>query len=106
MLLSECEDRDWWRSGRRIRAAGFPRQKWLCDFDFAANPNVVRAVINNLATWEWVMKGEPFCLIGDSCIGKSHLLIGLGTAAMEGHRVRSILSAKLVHELVEAADET
>ncbi|GGY13379.1 hypothetical protein GCM10010326_00800 [Streptomyces xanthochromogenes] len=29
LLMSECEDRDRRRSERRIRAAGFPRQKWL-----------------------------------------------------------------------------
>src|SRR3954453_19327738 len=38
--------------------------------------------------------------------GKSHLLIGLGTAAAEaGYRVRYILASKLVNELVEAADD-
>jgi len=38
--------------------------------------------------------------------GKSHLLIGLGTAAAEaGFRVRYTLATKLVNELVEAADE-
>ncbi len=38
--------------------------------------------------------------------GKSHLLIGLGTAAAQaGHRVRYVLAAKLVNELIEAADE-
>lgn len=103
--MSECEDRDRRCSERRIRAAGFPRQKWLSEFDFAADPDVVRVVINNLATCEWGKKGEPLCLIGDSGTGKSHLLIGLGTAAMEGHRVRYVLTAKLVNELVEAADE-
>jgi DNA replication protein DnaC len=45
-------------------------------------------------------------LIGDSGTGKSHLLIGLGSAAaMAGFRVRYALAAKLVNELVEAADE-
>jgi DNA replication protein DnaC len=45
-------------------------------------------------------------LIGDSGTGKSHLLIGLGSAAaMSGFRVRYALAAKLVNELVEAADE-
>jgi DNA replication protein DnaC len=49
-------------------------------------------------------------LIGDSGTGKSHLLIGLGTAAAEsGHRVRYTLASKLVNvlvnELVEAADD-
>ncbi|MGV9557431.1 IS21-like element helper ATPase IstB [Streptomyces sp. NPDC003522] len=94
LLMSECEDRDRRRSERRIRAAGFPRQKWLSDFDYSANPNVVPAVVNNLATCDWVKKGEPLCLIGDSGTGKSHLLIGLGTAAaMAGCRVRYALAA-------------
>jgi DNA replication protein DnaC len=45
-------------------------------------------------------------LIGDSGTGKSHLLIALGTeAAMAGFRVRYVLAANLVNELVEAADE-
>lgn len=44
--------------------------------------------------------------IGDSGTGKSHLLIALGTtAAMAGFRGRYALAAKLVDELVEAADE-
>ena len=38
--------------------------------------------------------------------GKTHLLIGLGTAAAhDGFRVRYTLATKLVNELVEAADE-
>jgi DNA replication protein DnaC len=106
LLMAECEDRDRRRSERRLRAAGFPRQKWLTDFDYTANPHVTSAVVNNLATSEWVKKGQPLCLIGDSGTGKSHLLIGLGAAAaMAGYRVRYALAAKLVNELVEAADE-
>ena len=68
------------RSARRITAAGFPREKWLQDFDYAANPHIQPAVIAQLATSAWVSKGEPLCLIGDSGTGKSHLLIGLGAA--------------------------
>jgi len=38
--------------------------------------------------------------------GKSHLLIGLGAAAATvGYRVRYVLAAELVNELVEAADD-
>ncbi|MGW2865520.1 IS21-like element helper ATPase IstB [Streptomyces sp. NPDC001205] len=106
LLMAECEDRDRRRSERRIRAAGFPRSKWLSDFDYSANPNVTPALVNNLATCEWVKKGEPLCLIGDSGTGKTHLLIGLGSAAaMAGFRVRYALAARLVNELVEAADD-
>lgn len=53
------------------------------DFDFDATPNVNPATIHTLATGEWIRRGDPLCLIGDSGTGKSHLLIGLGTAAAE-----------------------
>ncbi len=106
LLLAECDDRDRRRSERRIKAAGFPRQKWLTDFDFDANPNISSAMINTLATCGWVCNGEPLCFVGDSGTGKSHLLIGLGAAAaMAGFRVRYVLAAKLVNDLVEAADD-
>jgi DNA replication protein DnaC len=106
LLMVECDDRDRRRSERRIKGAGFPRQKWLSDFDYEANPNINPAMINTLASCGWVRAGEPLCLIGDSGTGKSHLLIALGAAAaMAGHRVKYVLAAKLVNELVEAADE-
>jgi DNA replication protein DnaC len=106
LLMAECDDRARRRSERRIRAAAFPREKSLRAFDFDANPNLDPAVIHTLATCEWVRKGQPLCLIGDSGTGKSHLLIALGTeAAMIGHRVRYVLATKLVNELVEAADD-
>ncbi|OBK38553.1 AAA family ATPase [Mycobacterium sp. 1245111.1] len=106
LLLAECDDRARRRSVRRVKAAGFPREKWLGDFDFEANPNINPATIHTLATSAWVRAGQPLCLIGDSGTGKSHLLIALGTAAAEaGFRVKYTLATKLVNELVEAADE-
>jgi DNA replication protein DnaC len=106
LLMAECDDRDRRRSQRRLHAAGFPRQKWLTDFDYDANSSINPALINALATCDWVRAGQPLCLIGDSGTGKSHLLIGLGSAAaIAGFRVRYTLAAKLVNELVEAADD-
>jgi DNA replication protein DnaC len=77
LLIAECDDRARRRSERRIRAAGFPRDKSLRAFDFDANPNIDPATINTLATGDWIKKGLPLCLIGDSGTGKSHLLIAL-----------------------------
>jgi len=106
LLLAECDDRDARRAARRIHEAGFPRQKTLAEFDFAANPAINPALVGTLAAGSWITKGESLCLIGDSGTGKSHLLIALGTeAARTGRRVRYTLAAKLVNELVEAADE-
>lgn len=73
--------------------------------DHASDP-LARCCTRWPVSAETVTKGEPLCLIGDSGTGKSHLLIGLGAAAaMAGHRVKYVLAAKLVNELVEAADE-
>ncbi|WP_318843128.1 IS21-like element helper ATPase IstB [Myceligenerans pegani] len=106
LLLAECDDRARRRSERRIKAAAFPRLKSLREFDFDANPNVDPAVVNTLATCDWIKRGEPLCLIGDSGTGKSHLLIALGTeAAMNGFRVKYTLATRLANELAEAADE-
>ncbi|MBM7790025.1 ATP-binding protein [Tenggerimyces flavus] len=86
------------------QAAGFPREKWLADFDFDANPNINPAAIHTLASCAWVRTGDPLCLIGDSGTGKTHLPIALGIAAAQaGHRVKYTLATKLVNELVEAA---
>ena len=60
LLLAECDDRDRRSSVRRVKAAGFPRDKWLGDFDFDANPNINPATINTLATGDWVRRGRRF----------------------------------------------
>jgi DNA replication protein DnaC len=106
LVMAECDERDRRRAVRRIREAGFPRDKRIGEFDFDANPNINPAVIGQLGTCAWVKAGYPLCLIDDSGTGRSHLLIGLGTAAAEaGYRVRYTLASKLVNELVEAADD-
>ena len=106
LVMAECDDRDKRRAARRIHDAGFPRDKRIEEFDFDANKSISPAVIHQLTSCVWVKAGHPLCLIGDSGTGKSHLLIGLGTAAAEsGYRVRYTLASKLVNELVEAADD-
>ena len=106
LLSLECDDREARRRARLVREAAFPRAKRIEDFDFTANPDVPAALIATLARCQWVAAGQPLCLIGDSGTGKSHLLIGLGTAAAEhGYRVRYVTAAALVNELAEAADD-
>ncbi len=106
LLLAECDAREERSRARRVRDAGFPRPKRLEDFDTDANPNINPATLAQLATGAWVTNGTPICLLGDSGTGKSHLLIGLGTAAAEaGHRVRYVLASRLVNELAEADND-
>jgi DNA replication protein DnaC len=54
LLMTECDDRARRRSERRIKAAGFPREKSLRAFDFDANPTTDPATIHALANCEWI----------------------------------------------------
>jgi DNA replication protein DnaC len=106
VLSAECDDRDSRRRIRRVNEARFPRSKRLEDLDLTTLPTLPAATLTHLASGAWIHAGEPVVLLGDSGTGKTHLLIGLGTAAAEqGLRVRYVTTAALVNELVEAASE-
>ncbi len=106
VLSAECDDREARRRLRRVAEARFPRVKRLDAFDLSAVPSLPPATFAALAEGAWIDAGQPVVLLGDSGTGKTHLLIGLGTAAAEaGRRVRYITCAALVNELAEAADE-
>ncbi|MFD0278545.1 IS21-like element helper ATPase IstB [Kitasatospora sp. NPDC127111] len=103
LLQVELADRDLRRQQRLLRLARFPRPKRLEDFDFEKNPNVTPEVVADLKSPTWVREGRPLVLIGDSGTGKSHLLIGIGTAIAEtGLSVRYTTTSALVNELAEA----
>jgi DNA replication protein DnaC len=106
VLAAEVDDRTERRRARRVGEARFPRIKRLCDFNVDAVPGINPAQLATLASGGFMDAGEPIVLLGDSGTGKTHLLIGLGLAACEqGRRVRSVTTAQLVNELVEAADD-
>jgi hypothetical protein len=106
LLGAEVAERTQRRKLRLVRDAGFARPKRLEEFDYTANPAVAAEVIGTLTDPAWVRDGQPLVLLGDSGTGKSHLLIGIGTAIAEaGLKVRYTTCANLVNELVEAADE-
>jgi DNA replication protein DnaC len=106
VLSAEVDQREEHRRVRRIAEARFPRLKHLSDFDVAMSPKIDPTTISLLASLNFLKKGEPVVLLGDSGTGKSHLLIGTGLAACAlGKRVRYVTCAGLVNELVEAQDD-
>jgi DNA replication protein DnaC len=66
----------------KTRLARFPFIKTLEQFDFAFQPSINEAQIRELATGRFVANGENVLLLGPPGVGKTHLAISLGVAAI------------------------
>jgi DNA replication protein DnaC len=99
LVEAEVAARDEANHAARLKAAGFPVTKTLEEFQIGQSA-IAPATFAYLAGLEWVRAGENCCLIGPAGTGKSHLLIGLGHAAVAaGYRVRYFAAADLVETL-------
>jgi DNA replication protein DnaC len=102
LIEAEITARDESNARTRMRQAAFPVTKTLAEFDLAAS-SIPRATFDYLASLEWIRAAENACLIGPAGTGKSHVLVGLGVAAVEaGHKVRYFTAAELVETLYRA----
>ena len=92
---------------RRIREARFRETKTLADFDWEFNAAAIdRTQIEQLATGEFVRRGENLVMVGQSGVGKSLLLQALGRRFCElGYRVRYTTSAELLEDLRKSLAE-
>jgi DNA replication protein DnaC len=94
---------------RRIREARFRDSGTLESFDWKFNQEAIdRARIEDLASGQFVHRGENLVKVGQSGVGKSHLIQGIGRRCCElGYRVRYTTSADLVKDLARSrADDT
>jgi DNA replication protein DnaC len=89
---------------RRIRDARFREVTTLDGFDWAFNARGVnRQAIEQLATCDFVRRGENVVMVGQTGLGKSRILQAVGHAAcILGYRVRYATSAKLLQESTAA----
>jgi DNA replication protein DnaC len=68
---------------RRIKESGLRTRKTLEAFDWAFQPKLDRALILDLARFDFVARGENFILTGKTGTGKSHILKALALRACE-----------------------
>ena len=66
----------------KLKLAHFPFVKTLEEFDFAFQPSLNERQIQDLATLRFVAHGENLLLLGPPGVGKTHLAIALGMAAI------------------------
>jgi DNA replication protein DnaC len=97
------------RIARRIRDAGFAEERTLADFDWQFNAAVIdRVQIEALARGEFIGRHQNLVWVGQSGVGKSHLIQAIGrSACAAGSRVRYETSASVLQDLTAAlADQT
>jgi DNA replication protein DnaC len=89
------------RIERRIREAGFPEARMLETFDWKFNAKAIdRLQIEALASGDFIRRKENLVIVGQSGIGKSHLIQAIGRqACVLDHRVRYATSAALLADL-------
>jgi DNA replication protein DnaC len=99
LIEAELAARDASNHLTRLKQAAFPVTKTLDEFKVQLS-SVPQPTFDYLASLEWVRAHENLCLVGPAGTGKSHLLVGLGHAAVAaGFRVRYFTAADLVETL-------
>jgi DNA replication protein DnaC len=85
----------------RIKKAKFREPATLETFDWKFNaPFVDRVQMEELATGDFIRRRDNLVFVGQSGLGKSHLIQAIGRrCCAAGYRVRYITSGELLHEL-------
>jgi DNA replication protein DnaC len=106
LLLAEASARQENQNRRRLKAAAFPYQKTLDDFDFSQlNKSVSPMFIQELASCKFIDEHKNIVMIGNPGRGKTHISIAIGLkACLQGYRVLFKNAGTLSTELTEARD--
>ncbi|MDR5709858.1 MAG: IS21-like element helper ATPase IstB [Armatimonadota bacterium] len=90
----------------RTKLARLPFRKTLDDFDFEAQPSVDRCQVRELATLQFLAHAENVILLGPPGVGKTHVAVALGLAAIDrGYAVYFTPMHRLVEDLRNAYEE-
>ena len=106
VLAEESEAKQRKRVTMGIQIAHFPSVRTLDAFDFAAQPSIDKKLVHELATGRFIASAENVLFFGPPGVGKTHLAIALGRAAVEtGHSVLFVTAAALLSGLARAQSE-
>lgn len=90
----------------RTNLARFPFVKSLESFDFGYQPSLDKKQVHNLASCHFIEHGENVVILGPPGVGKTHLSVALGLAAIEhGYRVLFTTAAAMIAALTRALNE-
>ena len=66
-----------------VKMAGFPKIKYLSDFDFDFQPSINKNQIMDFNSMRFIEDKDNIIFYGNSGVGKTHLAIGLGVTAAQ-----------------------
>lgn len=106
LLDAEIRQREERRIKASLRHAALPPGMTLENFDFGFQPSIDRKQIEMLATCSFIPECLSILAMGPPGVGKTHLLTGLGIAAIEhGFTVAFYRLEELLHEMRKDAEE-
>jgi DNA replication protein DnaC len=106
LLREEVASKQRKRIAMHVQIAHFPAVKTLDDFDFKFQPSIDQKLVRELATGRYVANAENVLVFGPPGVGKTHLAIALGRAAVEtGHAVLFVSATTLLAALARAESE-
>jgi len=89
-----------------IQIAHFAAVKTLEAFDFRFQPSIGAKLVKELATGRFIAEAENVMVFGPPGVGKTHLAIALGRAAVEtGHSALFTTTTALLANLAKAEIE-
>lgn len=103
-LLCEREiaRKDARRIDMALKLAHFPVVRDLKGFDFTAQPSIDAKQICDLAAARWIANGDNLLLLGPPGVGKTHLAIALGRAAiLAGYTTLFVPATALLAQLAK-----
>ncbi len=92
---------------RRLQTARFRDPGTFESFDWTFNQKAIDQIqFEELATGDFIQRGDNLVFVGESGLGKSHLIQSVGRrCCMLGYRVRYVTSAQLLEELTAASGD-
>jgi DNA replication protein DnaC len=106
VLCDEVASKQRKRIAMHVQIAHFPAVKTLEEFDFKFQPSIDQKLVRELATGRFIANAENILVFGPPGVGKTHLAIGLGRAAVEtGHSALFVSATTLLAALARAEAE-